>query len=119
MYGVCCRLEGTVDSIPQGLLDGRPASSVLLTHHQVCNLFSIEFCLLNTYDKINIILMFVNINFCTVSTITTYTSTTRTSCCRRVNINTSSSNYSKYFKYITIIIEVLFLYLTIIMINNY
>lgn len=35
MYGVCCRLEGTVDSIPQGLLDGRPASSLVLTHHQV------------------------------------------------------------------------------------
>jgi len=42
MYGVCCRLEGTVDSIPQGLLDGRPASSVLLTHHQYQQLQHIQ-----------------------------------------------------------------------------
>ncbi|XP_050543090.1 uncharacterized protein LOC126906555 [Daktulosphaira vitifoliae] len=42
MYGVCCRLEGTVDSIPQGLLDGRPASSLVLTHHQYQQLQHIQ-----------------------------------------------------------------------------
>jgi len=42
------------------------------------------------------IVKYIYIYFFTVSTITTYSSTTRTSCYRRPNINTSSSNYSKY-----------------------
>lgn len=54
MYGVCCRLEGTVDSIPQGLIDGRPASSLVLTHHQVLQIYIIlSICPLSIVSKYN------------------------------------------------------------------